>query len=84
MYDLVFSPDREQRFIYIIDGMNGEVRIVERTTKRVLTRFGRPGRQAGECTALQNIAVDRQGDIYTAEVNAGQQVQKFRRVDRLE
>jgi hypothetical protein len=47
----------------------------------VLARFGRPGRQAGQFTALHNIAVDRQGNIYTAEVNTGQRVQKFRRVD---
>ena len=84
VYDLVFSPDREQRFIYMIDGMNGEVRIVERETKNVLARFGRPGRQAGEFTALHNIAVDRQGNLYTAEVQTGQRVQKFRRVDRQE
>jgi NHL repeat len=30
--------------------------------------------------ALHNVAVDRQGNIYTAEVNTGQ-VQKFRRID---
>jgi hypothetical protein len=61
--------------------MNGEVRIVERASKDVLGRFGRPGRQAGQFTALHNIAVDRQGNIYTSEVNTGQRVQKFRRLD---
>ena len=81
VYDLVFSPDAAQRFIYMIDGMNGEIRIVDHASKEVLARFGRPGRQAGQFTALHNIAVDRQGNIYTAEVNTGQRVQKFRRVD---
>ena len=81
VYDLVFSPDKDQRFIYMIDGMNGEVRIVDRAGKEVLSRFGRPGRQAGMFTALHNIAVDRAGNIYTAEVNTGQRVQKFRRLD---
>ena len=65
----------------MIDGMNGEVRIVDRATKSVLGRFGRPGRQIGQFTALHNIAVDRQGNIYTAEVNTGQRVQKFTRLD---
>jgi DNA-binding beta-propeller fold protein YncE len=82
VYDLAFSPDREQRYLYMIDGMNGEVRIVERASKQTVGRFGRPGRQAGEFTALHNIAVDRQGNLYTAEVNTGQRIQKFRRVDR--
>jgi DNA-binding beta-propeller fold protein YncE len=81
VYDLVFSPDAAQKFIYMIDGMNGEIRVVDRTSKEVVTRFGRPGRQAGQFTALHNIAVDRQGNVYTAEVNTGQRVQKFRRVD---
>ena len=81
VYDLVFSPDKEQTFIYMIDGMNGEVRIVDRASKETLGRFGRPGRQVGMFTALHNIAVDRQGNIFTAEVNTGQRIQKFRRLD---
>jgi hypothetical protein len=81
VYDLVFSPDAAQKLIYMIDGMNGEVRVVDRASKEVVTRFGRPGRQAGQFTALHNIAVDRQGNVYTAEVNTGQRVQKFRRID---
>ncbi len=81
VYDMMFSPDREQKFIYLIDGMNGEIRIVDRATKQVLSSFGRPGRQVGMFTALHNIAVDHQGNIFTAEVNTGQRVQKFRRLD---
>jgi hypothetical protein len=65
----------------MIDGMNGEVRIVDRSSKETLARFGRPGRQVGQFTALHNVAVDRQGNIYTSEVNTGQRVQKFRRAD---
>jgi DNA-binding beta-propeller fold protein YncE len=84
VYDMVFSPDSAQRYLYMIDGMNGEIRIVERSSMSVLSSFGRPGRQAGEFTALHNIAVDRQGNLYTAEVNTGQRIQKFRRVDRQE
>ena len=81
VYDLVFSPDQAQTFIYMIDGMNGEVRVVARAGKETLARFGRPGRQIGQFTALHNIPVDRQGNIFTAEVNTGQRVQKFRRLD---
>ncbi len=81
VYDMVFSPDAAQKHVYMIDGMNGEVRIVDRAIKEVITRFGRPGRQAGQFTALHNIAVDRQGNVYTAEVQTGQRIQKFRRID---
>ncbi|MBV8030496.1 MAG: hypothetical protein JO035_03200 [Betaproteobacteria bacterium] len=81
VYDLVFSPDRAQRFIFMADGANGEIRIIDRFTSVVLGRIGRVGRQAGEFTALHNIAIDRQGNLYTSEVQTGQRIQKFRRVD---
>jgi DNA-binding beta-propeller fold protein YncE len=81
VYELVFSPDKEQKFIYMADGANGEVRIVDHVTKEVLGRFGRVGRQAGQFTALHNIAVDHQGNIYTAEVATGERIQRFRRLD---
>ena len=65
----------------MVDGSNGEVRIVDRATNEVLGRFGRVGRQAGEFTAVHNISVDLEGNIYTAEVADGERVQKFRRID---
>jgi DNA-binding beta-propeller fold protein YncE len=81
VYEIAFSPDPEQKFIYMADGSNGEVRIVERATNQTVGRFGRVGRQAGEFTALHNIAVDRAGNIYTAEVANGERIQRFRRLD---
>ncbi|HLH95141.1 MAG TPA: hypothetical protein VKW08_08485 [Xanthobacteraceae bacterium] len=83
VYEIAFSPDKEQKFIYMVDGSNGEVRIVERATNEVLGRFGRVGRQAGEFTAVHNITVDQEGNIYTAEVASGERIQKFRRIDAL-
>ncbi len=80
VYEIAFSPDKEQRYIYMVDGSNGEIRIVERSSLKVLGHFGRIGRQAGQFIAVHNIAVDRAGNIYTAEVNTGQRVQKFRRL----
>ena len=81
VYEIAFSRDPEQRFMYMVDGSNGEVRIVERATNATVGRFGRIGRQAGQFTAVHNITVDLQGNIYTAEVNTGQRIQKFRRLD---
>jgi DNA-binding beta-propeller fold protein YncE len=84
VYELVFSPDKEQRFIYMADGANGEIRIIDHKSKEILGRFGRVGRQAGQFTALHNIAVDHQGNIFTAEVATGERIQKFRRLDAQE
>jgi DNA-binding beta-propeller fold protein YncE len=79
--DLVFSPDPEQKFIYMVDGVNNELRIVDRKSAETLARVGRPGRFAGQFHVVHNIAVDKQGNVYTTEVNTGQRVQKFRRLD---
>ncbi len=79
--DLVFSPDAEQTFVYTVDGVNNEARIVERSSGEVVASFGRPGRYAGQFHVVHDVAVDSQGNIYTTEVNTGQRVQKFRRVD---
>jgi hypothetical protein len=81
VYEIVFSPDQAQKYIYMVDGANGEVRIIDHASKEVLGRFGRVGRQAGEFTAAHNIGVDHQGNVYTAEVATGERIQRFRRLD---
>ena len=82
VYDLTFSVDADQRFIFMVDGFNNEMRIVERTSHTTLGRVGRPGRYAGQFHAVHDIAIDSQGNLYTTEVNTGQRVQKFRRLDQ--
>ena len=79
--ELAFSPDRDQRFIYMVDGVNNEMRIIERASNETLARVGRPGRYAGQFHVVHNVAVDAHGNVYTTEVNTGQRVQKFRRLD---
>ena len=79
--ELAFSPDREHSLIYMVDGVNNEMRIVERKTNAIVGRIGRPGRFAGQFHVVHNVAVDAQGNVYTTEVNTGQRVQKFRRVN---
>jgi DNA-binding beta-propeller fold protein YncE len=79
--ELAFSPDPEQAFIYMVDGVNNEMRIIDRATNAVLGRVGRPGRFAGQFHVVHNVAVDGQGNVYTTEVNTGQRVQKFRRLE---
>jgi hypothetical protein len=63
------------------DGVNNELRIVDRKTTKVLARVGRPGRMAGQFHVVHNIAIDSRGNLYTTEVNTGQRLQKFRRVN---
>ena len=80
-WDMIPSEDPGQRYLLVADGTNNEVHIVQRETGERLGSFGRPGRQAGDFHWVHNIAVDREGSVYTAEVDTGKRVQRFRRVD---
>ncbi len=78
VWDIAFSPDADQSHLYIADGMNRKVWIVNRATLEVVGSFGQGGRNAGQFGWLHNIASDSKGNIYTAEVNPGKRVQKFK------
>ncbi len=76
-WDIAFSRDPEQKFIYLADGKNMKVYIIERATMEVLTSFGDGGRQPGLFFAVHSIATDSDGNIYTTETYEGKRVQKF-------
>ncbi len=76
-WDIDFSPDPEQTFLYLADGQNMKVYIIERETMEVLTAFGDGGRQPGMFFAVHSIAVDSAGNIYTTETYEGSRIQKF-------
>jgi hypothetical protein len=78
--DLVLSTDADESFIFMVDGVNNELRIVERKSAKTIARIGRPGRMAGQFHVVHDIAVDSRGNLYTTEVNTGQRIQKFRRM----
>ena len=76
-WDLDFSPDAEQEFLYVADGTNQQVWVLGRKDLEILGAFGRSGRNAGQFHWLHNLAVDSQGNIYTSEVQTGKRAQKF-------
>ncbi|MGD8323135.1 MAG: hypothetical protein PVF50_02130 [Gammaproteobacteria bacterium] len=76
-WDIAFSKDPEQTYMYVTDGQNMKVYILERETLEVLTSFGDGGRQPGLFFAPHSIATDSQGNIYTTETYEGRRVQKF-------
>ncbi len=80
--DLTLSTDPVQALLFMVDGTNNELRIVDRDSARTLARLGRPGRSAGQFHVVHDVAIDTAGNIYTTEVNTGQRVQKFRRLDQ--
>jgi len=76
-WDIAFSKDAAQKYIYLADGENDRVHILDRQSLEMLTTFGEGGRQPGEFYGVHSIATDSKGNIYTTETYRGQRVQKF-------
>lgn len=77
VWDLAISPLENGRWLFVADGGNRVIWQLERETLQIIGSFGQGGRQAGEFDWLHNLAVDAQGNLYTAEVNDGRRIQKF-------
>jgi hypothetical protein len=76
-WDVAFSNDPDQRYLYLADGVNEKVRIILRETMEELTNFGAGGRQPGQFFGVHSIATDSRGNIYTTETYEGKRLQKF-------
>ena len=75
-----FSPDSEQRFLYVLDRRYQRVAIMDRKSLATLGYFGGGvGNAPGQFYVLHDLAADSQGNIYTAEVNneGNRRAQKF-------
>ena len=77
IWDISFSKDPAQTYMYVADGKNMKVYIMDRLSLEVLTSFGDGGRQPGLFFAVHSIVTDSQGNIYTTETYEGKRVQKF-------
>jgi hypothetical protein len=75
-----FSPDKEQRFLYVLDRPRQQIAILDRKSLEVLGYFGGGiGGGPGQFYVLHDIVTDSKGNVYTAEVNddGGRRAQKF-------
>jgi hypothetical protein len=77
VWDIAFSKDPAQKYIYLADGANEKIHILDRESLEVVASFGDGGRQPGEFYAVHSIATDSKGNIFTTETYRGQRVQKF-------
>jgi len=77
VWDLAFSRDPQERYLYVADGVNEKIRVVDRNTLEVLTSFGDGGRQPGQFYGVHNLATDSRGNLYTTETYNGARLQRF-------
>jgi DNA-binding beta-propeller fold protein YncE len=78
VWDLAFSRDPEQRYLFVPDGTGQKVRILSRASLTTVAEFGRGGRAPGHFGWVHNVAVDSRGNVYTSEVDIYKRIQKFR------
>jgi DNA-binding beta-propeller fold protein YncE len=76
-WDIAFSNDPQQRFVYVADGHDKKVFVLSRDTLEVVSSFGDGGRMPGQFYGVGSIAVDSNGNVYTGETYEGKRVQKF-------
>lgn len=79
-WDLDFSNDRAQTFMFEADGGNEILHIMDRASGAMLGGFGRPGHAAGEFTFLHTVSIDSRGNLYTGETINGRRIQRFVKV----
>lgn len=80
VYDLVPSEDKDQKYLFVADGTNNEIKIVLRESGEKVGFIGRSGRMAGDFHLVHNIAIDTKGNLFTSEVDNAKRIQKFRKV----
>jgi DNA-binding beta-propeller fold protein YncE len=77
VWDIAFSKDPQQTYVYLADGSDEKVFILRRETLEVLSSFGDGGRWPGTFFGVHSIATDSKGNIYTTETYEGKRVQRF-------
>jgi DNA-binding beta-propeller fold protein YncE len=77
VWDITFSRDPQQQYLYVADGRNQTLRIFDRASMTQLTTFGKGGHYPGEWYSLHNIATDSKGNLYTVETYQGRRLQRF-------
>ena len=76
VWDVAFSPDPAQTFMYVVDGMNEKIHVIRREGLEYVYNFGDGGRTPGQFYGAHSIATDSDGNIYTTETYEGKRVQK--------
>jgi hypothetical protein len=76
-YKMVFSKDPEQKYMYVADGTNNHVWILDRKSGKTLGYFGSNGKYAGQLHWINAVGIDSKGNIFTGEVEEAKRIQKF-------
>jgi DNA-binding beta-propeller fold protein YncE len=78
VHNFAFSPDKEQKFLYVVDGSNKAIRVLDRQTLQIVSNIGgHAGHNAREFFHAHSFAADSKGNLFIGEVNDGQRYYKY-------
>jgi DNA-binding beta-propeller fold protein YncE len=77
VWDVAFSKDAQQKYLFMSDGRNSKIRVIDRQSLQELYNFGEGGHYPGQFYSIHSIAIDSKGNLYTTETYQGRRVQKF-------
>lgn len=77
VWDVAFSNDPKQQYLYVADGQDQKVFVLRRDTLEQVSSFGGGGRYPGYFFGVGSVAVDSKGTVYTGETLEGKRLQRF-------
>jgi hypothetical protein len=78
VHSFAVSPDKEQRFLYVMDGSNKAIRVLHRQTMEIVSSIGgHAGHNAREFFHAHSLAADSKGNLFIGEVNNGQRYYRY-------
>jgi len=77
VWDIALSSDAQQRYLFVADGQEHTVFVLDRTSLATLGSIGTGGRIPGRFMGVGSVATDSRGNLFTGETFEGKRVQKF-------
>jgi hypothetical protein len=76
-YKMVISKDQQQKYLFVADGHNDVIWMVDRQSGKTLGYLGGHGRLAGQLFFPNAVGIDTFGNVFTGEVRNSKRIQKF-------
>jgi len=76
-YEIIFSKDPTQKYLFLSDGANMKIWILDRDSLEILSSFGTGGKYPGQFYAIHSIVMDSKSNMYTTETFDGRRIQRF-------
>jgi hypothetical protein len=77
VWSTMFSRDKAQKFLYVSDGENNVIHILNREDGKEVGTVGHKGREPGQFDSCERMGLDSKGNLYVTEVNHNTRIDKF-------